>query len=109
MDIKGLRTVLDSTGLPVTYHSWKSSDPDKPVPSLPYIIYYLKNSNNMGADNKVYHKQNHYNIELYSDKKDIVSEQKLEDAFDSASIFYEKTESYIDSENMFEVLYEILI
>lgn len=109
MNIKGLKAVLDSTGLPVAYHSFKSSDPNKPVPPLPYIIYYLKNSDNTGADNKVYYKQNYYNVELYTNKKDIAVEQKLEDAFDSASIFYDKTESYIDEEKMFDILYEIEI
>jgi hypothetical protein len=107
MDIKGLRTVLNSTGLPVVYHSFQSSG--LKVKQPPYIMYYLKNSDNTGADNKVYYKRNHYNIELYTNKKDIAAEQKLEDAFDSASIFYEKTESYIDEEKMFDILYEIEI
>lgn len=109
MNIKGLKNVLDSTGLPVAYHSWKLSDPNNPPPKPPYIIYYLKNSDNTGADNKVYYKQNYYNVELYTNKKDIAVEQKLEDAFDSASIFYDKTESYIDEEKMFDILYEIEI
>ena len=107
MDIKGLQNVLNSTGLPVVYHSFQSSG--LKVKQPPYIIYYLKNSDNTGADNKVYYKQNYYNIELYTNKKDIAAEQKLEDAFDSASIFYEKTESYIDEEKMFDILYEIEI
>ena len=107
MDIKGLKSVLDSTGLPVVYHSFESSG--LKVQSPPYIIFMLKNSDNTGADNRVYYKQNNYNIELYTNKKDIATEQKLEDAFDSASIFYDKTESYIESEHMFEILYEIEI
>lgn len=107
MNIKALKTVLDSTGLPVAYHSFKSEGLEVKQP--PYIIYYLKNSDNIGADNKVYHKQNHYNVELYTNKKDINTEQKLEDAFDKASIFYDKTESYIEEEKMFEILYEIEI
>ena len=74
MDIKGLRAVLDSTGLPVVYHSFQSSG--LKVKQPPYIMYYLKNSDNTGADNKVYYKQNYYNIELYTNKKDIAAEQK---------------------------------
>lgn len=109
MDIKGLKAVLDSTKLPVTYHSWKSSDPNNPPPQPPYIIFMLKNSDNTGADNRVYYKRNYYNIELYTNKKDIAAEQKLEDAFDSASIYYEKTESYIDEEKMFDISYKIEI
>ena len=107
MNIKGLKTVLDSTGLPVVYHSFKSAGLEVKPP--PYIIFILKNSDNTGADNKVYYKQNYYNVELYTNKKDINTEQKLEDAFDKASIFYDKTESYIDEEKMFDILYEILI
>ena len=46
------------------------------------------------------------NIELYTDRKDPAVEQKLEDALDAASIFYNKTEVWIDSEKLYEVLYQ---
>lgn len=98
-----LYQLLNSTGLPVSYHHFK--DP----PNLPYLVYLFSYSNNFGADNKVYEKINNYQVELYSDKKDLVSEKLIEDLFDNNEIFYEKTETYIDSEDLYQVMYEIQI
>ena len=40
-----------------------------------------------------------------TDFKALASEQKIEDALDAAGIFYNKTETWIDSEKLYEVLY----
>lgn len=98
-----LLSLLESIGLPVTYHHFKN--PPKP----PYIVYLFSTSDNFGADNKVYSKTNNYLIELYSDKKDLESEQLLENVFDENDIFYDKTEEYIESEKLYQVIYEIQI
>lgn len=98
-----LFSVLKLTGLPVAYHHFK-----KP-PNLPYIVYLLTYSDNFGAENKVYHKIDNYQVELYSAIKDLASEQLLEDLFDDNDIYYDKTETYIESENLYQVMYEIQI
>lgn len=102
-----LYTLLSSTGLPVVYHSWKSSG--LTVPELPYMVYLLIDTDNEAADNKVYKKINNYIVELYSDFKDLEAEQLIEDVFDNASIFYNKDETYIDKESLYEVAYSISI
>lgn len=96
-----LYTMLSSLGLPVSYRFFKSP------PTPPYIIYLFSYSDNFGADNKVYSKEDNYQVELYSTEKDLASEKKIEDLFDSNDIYYDKTETYIDSEGLYEVLYEI--
>jgi len=98
-----LYNLLKSTGLPVAYHHF-----DEP-PSLPYIVYLFTFSDNLGADNKVYQKINNYQVELYSEKKDLESEQLLENVFDENDIYYDKSETYIESEEMYQVIYEIQI
>jgi len=98
-----LYNLLKSTGLPVAYNHFKNP------PSLPYIVYLFTFSNNLGADNKVYQKINNYKVELYSDKKDLVSEKLIEDLLDENEIFYDKTETYIESEKLYQVIYEIQI
>ena len=98
-----LYNLLKSTGLPVAYNHFKNP------PSLPYIVYLFTYSSNFGADNKVYQKISNYQVELYSDKKDLTSEKLIEDLFDNNDIFYDKTETYIDSENFYQVMYEIQI
>ena len=45
------------------------------------------------------------NIELYTDSKDLAVEQKLEAVLDIQGIFYDKTEVWIESEKLYEVLY----
>ena len=44
------------------------------------------------------------NVELYTDLKDPETE-KLEAVLDERGIFYEKTEVWIESEKLYEVLY----
>ena len=57
------------------------------------------------ADGKVYLKVSSVNIELYTDSKDLSVEQKLEAVLDTHGIFYDKTEVWIESEKLYEVLY----
>ena len=94
--------VLKALGIPVAYDHFAEGESPEP----PFICYLCPDSNNFSADGKVYYKINQVNIELYTDRKDPAVEQKLEDALDAASIFYNKTEVWIDSEKLYEVLYQ---
>lgn len=101
MDEKRLLELLKNTELPIAYHHFKK--PPKP----PYIVYLFNYSSNFGADNGVYSKANNYQVELYTTKKDPAIEKMIEDLFDENDIFWEKTETYIESEGLYQVLYEI--
>lgn len=96
-----LKEFLEQTGLPVVYHHW-----EKP-PDLPYLVYLYTDSDNFGADDRVYSKADNYDVELYSDIKDPATEKIVEDLFDEYDIYYEKSEVWIESEKMYEVIYEI--
>lgn len=98
-----LVTVLESTGMPVGYHHW-----DKP-PALPYILYYFEDSDNFGADNKVYLAINNYTIELYSGLKDPAKEALIEAALTANDIYFEKLEAWIESESLYQVSYSVTI
>ena len=98
VDIKNL---LKTTDLPVAYHHYE--EPPKP----PYIVYLFLDSDNFGADDKVFYKINNYQVELYTTKKDPVSEKLIEDVFDNNDIFYEKTEVYIEGEKLYQVMYQL--
>lgn len=52
-------------------------------------------------------KSNKVDIELYTDEKDFELEERVEAALDAADLFWQKSEQYIKSENMYEVLYEV--
>ena len=65
------------------------------------------NSDNFAADGMVYFKVNRLNIELYTDLKDVELEETVEAVLDKHGIFYEKSEVWIESENLYEVLYQM--
>ena len=101
MDEEALFNLLKSTGLPVAYHHFTSP------PSPPYIVYLFTYSSNFGADNKVHSQADNYQVELYTKTKDPAVEALIEGLFDANDIYWEKTETYIESEGLYQVLYEI--
>ncbi|EOW9529895.1 hypothetical protein ACO11K_003659 [Bacillus cytotoxicus] len=101
MTIIELMNILKATGYPVAYsHFAKPTNP-------PFICFLVDGSPNMVADNKVYQKINDINIELYTTKKDLVVEAKLEKALDDYEIPYESFEVFIESEKLFQKSYEV--
>ena len=48
-------------------------------------------------------------VELYTDQKDPDVEAKVEAVLDAAGIFYNKSEVWIQSEKLYEVLYSMEI
>lgn len=94
--------ILKEAGIPFAYDHFVEGE----APEPPFICYLLPGSNNFAADGRVYHKINEVRMELYTDTKDLSAEQKLEDAMDRYGIFYEKSETWIDSEKLYEVLYQ---
>lgn len=101
MALEDMKTLLDTTGYPVVYYAW----PEKKAPALPYICFLTAYSNNFGADDRVYYPVAHYQIELYTRCKDPKAEGKVEQAL--SSYFWEKTETYLDTERCFQILYEV--
>ena len=93
--------LLEETGIPFAYDHFAEGE----SPDPPFICYLLPQSNNFSADGKVYLKVSSVNIELYTDSKDLSVEQELEAVLDTHGIFYDKTEVWIESEKLYEVLY----
>lgn len=96
-----LLQILNETQIPFAYHHFAEGESPEP----PFICYLLPGSNNFSADGKVYYKINEVHIELYTDLKDLAVEQQLEDVLDEHRIFYNKSETWIESEKLYEVLY----
>ena len=93
--------MLGEMGLPFAYHHFAEGESPEP----PFICYLLPGSNNFSADGKVYYKINEVHIELYTDLKDLAVEQGVEAVLDEHGIFYNKSEVWIESEKLYEVLY----
>lgn len=94
--------LLKPLGKPVGYFV-------NPEPGIvPFIVYYGTGSRNFKADDVVYDKEAHWNIELYVRKKDVALEERLEDLLDAAEIVWEKGyDVYIDTEKVFMIPYYI--
>lgn len=96
-----LLQILNETQIPFAYHYFAEGESPEP----PFICYLLPRSNNFSADGRVFYKINEVHIELYTDLKDMAVEQKLEEVLDEHGIFYNKSENWIESEKLYEVLY----
>lgn len=101
MTIEELAAMLQKTGIPFAYDHFAEGESPEP----PFICYLLPGSNNFAADGKVYFRINQVRIELYTDSKDLAVERKVEMVLDESGIFYNKSEVWIQSEKLYEVLY----
>lgn len=95
--------LIERLGFPVAYHHFDEGE----APEPPFVIYLFPESRNMSADNRVYQKVQVLHVELYTDKKDLNAELAVEATLDSAGLFWQKSETWIESEKMYEVLYEM--
>ena len=105
MTLKQFAAILTATKIPTRYGYW----PDEKRPKCPYIEYEVAYTSNFGADNKVCRPITHIDIFLFTDKKDLTSEGAVESALDTAEIFWNKTESFSESEKLYQILYEVSI
>ena len=96
-----LISIMEEIGLPFAYHHFAEGE----SPDPPFLIFLKSGSDNFAADGGVYYKIDEIHIELYTDLKDPELESRLEAVLDERGIFYDKTEVWIDSEKLYEVLY----
>lgn len=101
MTFQEIAKMIESIGLPFTYDSF----PNNVAPTPPYIVFNYPQNDDFGADNTNYVSIDVLNIELYSDSKDFTNEQAIEAVLTENGFFYEKSEAYIRSENLYQITY----
>ena len=101
MTFQEIATMIGSIGLPFTYDSF----PNNIAPTPPYIVFNYPQNDDFGADNTNYVSIDVLNIELYSASKDFANEQAIESVLAQNGFYYEKSEAYIRSENLFQITY----
>jgi hypothetical protein len=79
------------------------------APELPFICYLETDTDNFFADNSVYKVIQNISVELYTNGKDPASELALQSCLDDECITWQKSEIFIDDENMNEVIYDITL
>lgn len=106
MNLSELKTILQATGFPVAYLQFVETE-NEPLPNPPFIVYLVAYSSHMMADNKVYKEIENIQIELYTDKKDLDAENKLGTVLNEHELPYSTTETFIESENLYQKIYEV--
>ena len=96
-----LLKIIKEMDIPFAYDHFAEGE----SPDPPFICYLLPGTDNFAADGRVYLKVNEVNIELYTDTKNLTVEQQVEAVLDKYGIFYERSEVWISSEKLYEVMY----
>ena len=92
---------LEETNLPLAYDHFAEGD----SPDPPFLVFLFPSSDNFSADGQVYQKIDVLHVELYTDRKQPDVEAKVEAVLDRHGFFYNKTETWIPEERLYEVLY----
>ena len=101
MTIEEVYQLLQSTDYPVAYNAFRDDvDP-------PFLTYNVAFTSNFGADNHVHKIVNHINITLWTAKKDLTAEAKVETAL--SDLYWNKEETFLDEEEIYEIVYEVEI
>ena len=92
---------LQTTGLQVAYRTFDESN----VPEMPFLVYFFERSNNFSADGLVHQKIDHYQVQLFTKKKDPETEALVEAAL--GFTFWQKEEFEEDDEACSRIVYEV--
>lgn len=103
MTYEEITAMVEEMGLPSAYHHFAEGESPPP----PFVVYLSPGEENFSADNIAYFSSKQLDIELYTDKKQPELEEQVEAVLSRHEIYYTKTEAFIESERLYEVLYEM--
>lgn len=90
-------------GPPAAYYQFDEGTAEAP----PFITYYYLGRDDVFADDRNYSALANLVVELYTDAKDVDTEQAVETALQAAGMTYTTTETTIDSEKLYMVAYNM--
>ena len=102
--------MLKEIELPFAYDHFAEGE----SPDPPFLVYLMPSADNFAADGIAYFKVNNLHLELYTvdikgwafDIAANIIKKELKDDF-QIDIFYSKSEVWISSEKLYEVLYQL--
>ena len=103
MTFQEISQMIESIGYPYNYYQFEENS----APALPYVLFYYPQRTDVIADNKNYTMKTALNVELCTEEKDFEAEANVEAVFINNEIPFDKTETYIESEKMYMILYEM--
>ena len=105
MTHKEVMRMLAEMKIPFAYDHFAEGE----APDPPFICFLFPGSDNFSADNVVYAAFENLNVELYTDEKNPELEGRVEDRLNSHELFWNKSEVWIESEKLYEVLYTMSV
>ena len=103
MTYEQIATMMEEMELPFAYHHFAEGE----SPAPPFLLFLSPGENTFSADNYMYHSFKQLDIERYTEIKNPELEAQIEQVLKRHKIYYTKTETWIPSEKMYEVLYEM--
>lgn len=100
MSHEELLEALKLTGIPWTYHHW-----DKP-PAPPYGVYLDVEDDPFYADDRTYAYFRAMRLEVYSLERDPALDDRVRSALDAGGVSYHVEYAYIESEGLYETIFE---
>ncbi|MCD8048330.1 MAG: hypothetical protein LUG52_01790 [Clostridia bacterium] len=97
--------MMEELDIPFAYDHFAEGE----APEPPFICFLYPASQNFGADNIVYFSCNSLDIELYTNVKEPDLEATVEEVLTAHELYYEKSEVWIESEKLYEVLYSLAV
>ena len=73
---------------------------------LPFLAIHTEQPENFAADNGVYCEKWNFRLDLYSKEKSLTLEDEIKKLLNDNGIAWNKTEEYIDTEQVWEVEFE---
>ena len=101
MSYEEINEMMQENGLPFAYHHFAEGE----SPDPPFTLFLSPGENTFGADDLMYVSFKRLHIELYTDEKSPDTEQRVEEVLLRYNIYYTKSEVWIESEKLYEVLY----
>ncbi|WP_449460449.1 hypothetical protein [Streptococcus suis] len=105
MSLKDFYRLIKGLGYPLAYHHFEEGR----VLGPPYLLYWVSGSENKGADNMAYHKQEEVLLEVYTKIKNLDLEGQVEALLDTHRIYFDKVETYLTTEKLYQVTYHITL
>ena len=100
-----LMQMMEEMKIPFAYDHFAEGE----SPDPPFICFLFPGSENFAADDVVYMEFSNLSIELYADEKDLELEDRVEAVLNAHEIFWNKSEAWIESEKLYEVLYQMTV
>jgi len=100
-----VNTMLQGVNVPVAYYQFPNDTPQAP----PFICFFYADNDDVFADDTNYQKIERLIVELYTDNKDFTLESSVEAALNGCGLTFTRSEQYLDSERMQEVIYETYV